>query len=227
MEPTLTIAGLQARHTSGLVTLPDDGLIGGVVTASDRSGNFYRSFLIEDFTGAVEVMAGLYDLHALYPEGRVVYVSLQGLTLGVRDGVFQLGLDDGYRAGYLSHPALLDAHLFRGGWNTEFRPAIVSVSQLTDAWIGRLVTVYGLTLNGAGTTTWATPAADSFTGYPLEKDVRATDPQGRRIDIYTSGYADFAGDTIPTGPVAVTGIVLKEEKNYRLKMRERRDVERL
>ncbi len=227
MAPTLTIAQLQARHRSGLLALTEDEVIGGVVTASDGSGNFYRSFIVEDATGALEVMAGLYDLHALYPEGRVVYVSLKGLTLGVSDGVYQLGLDEGYRAGYLNHPALLDRHIFRGGWNTDFRPAIVSIPQLTDNWTGRLVTIYGLTLNGAGTATWATPEGDSFTGYPLEKDVRATDPQGNRVYIYTSGYADFAGEAIPPGPLAITGIVLKEDKNFRLKMREQRDVETL
>jgi hypothetical protein len=226
MTPTLTIAELQALHASGLAVLPQ-GTIGGTVTASDASGNFHRSFIVEDRTGAVEVMAGLYDLHALYPEGRRVYVSLKGLVLGSSGGVYQLGLDEGYRAGYLNHPALLDRHVLRGGWDAPFTPPLVTIPQLADERIGRLVTIRGLLLNGAGTASWATPAADSFTGYPLEKQVRATDLQGNRVYILTSGYADFAGETIPEGPMNVTGIVLKEGANYRLKMRDLRDVEAL
>jgi hypothetical protein len=226
MTPTLTIAELQAFHSSGLAALPE-GTIGGTVTASDASGNFHRSFIVEDRTGAVEVMAGLYDLHALHPEGRSVYVSLKGLVLGVSDGVYQLGLDEGYRAGYLNHPALLDRHVLRGPKGTPLQGAVVTIPQLSDERVGRLVTIRGLLLGGAGTTSWATLAVDSFTGYPLEKEVRATDLQGNRVYITTSGYADFSGETIPEGPVNITGIVLKEGANYRLKMRDLRDVETL
>ncbi len=42
-EPTLSIAQMQAMLGGESVTFTEDYLIGGVVTASDASGNFYRN----------------------------------------------------------------------------------------------------------------------------------------------------------------------------------------
>ena len=222
-EPTLSIAGMQAMWEGEPITFTDDHLIGGVVTASDGSGNFYRTFVIEDNTGAVEVMAGGYDLHTLYPIGRVVYIGLQGLTLAhTEGGLYQLGFkavpSSGYAVDYIGHPALLDRYVSRAGMNYEFRIADLSIPQLTDELIGRLVTVHGLTLRNGGETTWATVEGR------YAKDIRATDPEGNWLYIYTSGYAEFAGKTIPSGRVSISGILMKTGSRYRLKMRDLRDV---
>ncbi len=42
----------------GVRLVGDDFVIGGHVTADDKSDNFYRSFVIQDATGAIEVRAG-------------------------------------------------------------------------------------------------------------------------------------------------------------------------
>jgi hypothetical protein len=222
-EPTLRIAGMQAMLTDESITFTEDYLIGGVVTASDESGNFYRSFIVDDLTGAVEVMAGLYDLHTLYPIGRVVYINLKGLMLAhTEGGLYQLGLppagSSGYAVDYISHSALLDRYVTRAGMNYEFPIADLSIPQLTDAMIGRLVTIHGLSLRNGGETTWATVEGR----YP--KDIRATDVEGNWLYIYTSGYADFAGEVIPSGTVSISGILMKNGNRYRLKMRGLRDV---
>jgi len=226
-KPTMTLAALHALYADGPTALAE-GCVVGTVTASDGSGNFHRSFIVEDATGAVEILAGLYDLAALYPEGRQVSVALEGLTLDRgEEGIYQLGLDGGYRANWLGHPYLLDRHVARGPREGTPRPQVLTIDGLTAAHAGRLVTVRGLTLAGGGTASWATAAAESYTGYPLEKNVRATDLRGRRIYIRTSGYADFAGQTIPAGPVDVTGILLRVEDNFYLKLRKASDVEEL
>jgi hypothetical protein len=224
-SPTLTIAQMQAMLDGETVTFTGDHLLGGVVTASDASGNFYRTLVVDDLTGAVEVMAGGYDLHTLYPIGRVVYIRLRGLTLARREGgMYQIGYkavpSSGYTVDYIGHTALLERHIDRAGMNYQFLYAECAVPQLNDHLLGRLVTVYGLTLRGGGETTWA----DAEGGYP--KDIRATDPAGNWLYINTSAYADFAADTIPTGPVNISGILLKNESGtrYRIKMRDLRDV---
>lgn len=223
-QPTLTIAEMLAlTDGDNALTFTDEHLIGGVVTASDESGNFYRTFILDDLTGAVEVMAGGYDLHTLYPIGRVVYISLRGLTLAKSNsGVYQLGFkalpSSGYTVDYIGHSALLDRYVSRVGMNYGFRYAESTIPELNDHLLGRLVTVYGLTLREGGETTWATVDGR----YP--KDIRATDPEGNWLYIYTSGYADFAGKTTPQGTVAISGILMKNGNRYRIKMRDLRDV---
>ena len=222
-EPTLTIAQMQSMCDGESFTFTVDYLIGGVVTASDESGNFYRTFIIDDLTGAVEVMAGLYDLHTLYPIGRVVYINLKGLTLARNpSGLCQLGFQavpsSGYTVDYIGHSALLDRYVVRAGMNYGFLYADRTIPELTDDLLGRLVSIHGLTLRGGGETTWATVEGR----YP--KDIRATDPEGNWLYIYTSGYADFADETIPAGMVGISGILMKNGNRYRIKMRDLRDV---
>lgn len=229
LKPNITIAELRHFYeTGGVTTFARDYLIGGVVTASDRSGNFYRSFILEDYTGAVEVKAGTYDLHTLFPLGRVVYIRLQGVSYGNEHGMYQLGLkgraSSGYEIDFWGHQELIDRYVVRSGMNFEFQPADIGIEQLNDEMIGRLVTLYGVTLEGGGETTWAVPAQDSWSGLPEEKEILATDMKGASVRIYTSGYADFAGETVPAGMVSLSGIVMKKGNQYRIKMRELEDV---
>lgn len=222
-EPTLTIARMQAMLDGESVKFTEDYRIGGVVTASDESGNFYRTFVVDDLTGGVEVMAGLYDLHTLYPIGRVVYVNLKGLTLArSTTGTYQLGFKavptSGYTVDYIGHSALLDKYVSRAGMNYEFPFTEVTIPELNDQLLGRLVTVYGLTLRNGGETTWATLEGR------YAKDIRATDPEGNWLYIYTSGYADFAGETIPADISSFSGVLMKNGNRYRIKMRDLRDV---
>lgn len=89
---------------------------------------------------------------------------------------------------------------------------------------GVLIRVNDLTLTGGGVETWACTAELSYNGMPLAKDVTATDPAGRTILVYTSGYADFAGKRLPAGRIDATGILLKTGTRYRLKINDLTDV---
>lgn len=228
-ESNVTMAELRVLYERvGVTTFSRDYVLDGVVTASDKSGNFYRTFIVEDVTGAVEVKAGLYDLHTLYPIGRKVSVRLKGLTLGRYNGMYQVGLkgaaSSGYEVDFLGHKALVDRYVVRQGMDDVFRPKIVGVEQITDELVGSVVALYGLTLEGGGEITWATPAEESYNGKPADRDVKAVDINGREIFIYTSAYADFAWEVVPAGYVSVTGIVMKNGNKYRLKIRDLRDV---
>ena len=69
--PTMSIATLRSLYKGDPVSVTGKRsvVVSGNVTTSDREGNFFRSFFIEDETGAVEIRAGLYDLHAVYRLG--------------------------------------------------------------------------------------------------------------------------------------------------------------
>ncbi len=227
-EPTLTIAQMQAMARGGNpLTFSEEQLIGGVVTASDGAGNFHRSFIIEDYTSAVEVLAGSYDLHTLYPVGRVVYVQLKGLTLARNElGIWQLGYpgaSEQYAVEYIGGPSgLADRHITRAGMNYEFRIPDLTIGGLNAALSGRLVTVHGLSMGLGGEATWGTPGAGR------ETDRRANEEPyyGRWIYLRTSDYADFAGETLPAGTISVTGILMREQGGYSyiLKIRDLNDV---
>ena len=63
-----------------------DSTIYGVVTADDRSGNFYHQIVIQDSTGGIVLGLQATYLYTNYPIGRKVYVSLKGLSIADYDG---------------------------------------------------------------------------------------------------------------------------------------------
>ena len=60
---TETIAALRALYAGETFPVTGDITVEGTVTSSDRARNFYRSLCIEDGNAAIEVMAGIDQLH--------------------------------------------------------------------------------------------------------------------------------------------------------------------
>src|SRR5690349_9147375 len=55
-----TIADLKTRHevNGGYDLITEDLVIGGVVTIDDRTGNYYKTIVIQDSTGGIELKFG-------------------------------------------------------------------------------------------------------------------------------------------------------------------------
>ena len=94
--------------------------------------------------------------------------------------------------------------------------------------IGCLVRIARLCLDTPSDTTWAVPAAVSADGTPRSALLKFR-CGADSVYVYTSGYASFAGERVPHGPVSVTGILLPGKvggrRVYELKMRDLNDVQ--
>ena len=164
-----SIADLVSGYTIGQPKVLTNTVIKGVVTTTDRPGNFYKSFYIQDETGGIEIKVGKNGLYNDYLLGQTVYVDCEDLTLGMYGyksgnyggmGMAQLGFSDpsgSYETSYMEIPLLIDAHVLRGN-SSELHPVtpavITSASQLpnpktatqaTSKLIGSMVTLKGLT----------------------------------------------------------------------------------
>ena len=164
-----SIADLVSGYTIGQPKVLTNTVIKGVVTTTDRPGNFYKSFYIQDETGGIDIKVGKNGLYNDYLLGQTVYVDCEDLTLGMYGyksgnyggmGMAQLGFSDpsgSYETSYMEIPLLIDAHVLRGN-PSELHPVtpavITSASQLpdpktatqaTNKLIGSMVTLKGLT----------------------------------------------------------------------------------
>ncbi len=181
--------------------------IGGYVTTDDRSGNFYKTFCIEDGTAGIEIMAGLYDLHRIYPIGYYITLNLSGCTLCKDYETLQVGLSSteqsSYPTEYFSSRILLDKHITRYDITRQIAPKPVTINNLKLDMCGTLVSIAGLKLSTqqhAGG--WDVNENGSWRGYNF-----FTDKAGETIAVYTSEYADFADKSIPTQEVVINGIL--------------------
>lgn len=200
--PNAEIADLRACYYGETVTIGEPIVIRGRVTSDDTAGNFYRTLLIQDRTGGVEIMAGLSDLHTSYPPGYAVTVIARGTRhrRAVRGFASRSASPRGRSAARLYRgfgPARPPSGTRRRPQPVE--PLVLSLADLTQSRCGMLVEIRGLTLQ-------PDPEADGapqrWSGYRL-----FTDEEGTEIRTYTSDYARHAREAVPTGRIALRGIL--------------------
>lgn len=218
------IADLHARYYGQTVPIREPIVVRGRVTSDDRAGNFYRTLVIQDRTGGIEIMAGPSDLHTSYPIGYSITVIAQGLALGERYGVLRIGLPP--LAGdllpdYIGPQALLDRHVIRGDGPQPVFPLPIRLSELSEKHCGMLVEIPGLTLQPDAELPDGAPQC--WAGYRL-----FTDDAGNELRTYTSDYARHAQISVPEGRVTLRGILQYGPAGstaacYQLKMRDADD----
>ena len=223
----IAIADLCQMVGERCVDIQEAIVIGGYVTSNDRASNFYKTFTIEDATGGVEIMAGLYDLHNIYPEGYYVTVKLQGLTLCKHYGLMQVGRKaesySSYPTEYFSSRILLDKYVSRYDVRGQITPQPYTIKELQQSNCGRLVCVGGLrNVNHKYLELYGINSDGCWSGYNI-----FSDENGDLIAVYTSEYANYADNKVPNTTVTLTGILqygkIGSEELFMIKMRDDND----
>lgn len=204
--------------------VPYDWVIEGQVTSTDITGNFYRSFYIQDASGAIEVREGTASgLYLKYKIGQQILVKAQHLTLGAYGGMISLGYRSGdarYENTWLDAPLLINRSVFKGQiYQPLAATPITTGSQITDDLMGMWVKLVGVTYQGgdSGLKTWGqTATADTPAGNGQQN---FTFGDGVKIVVRTGGYATFAGHTVPfaVGQKAdISGILTRYNDTFQL-----------
>lgn len=208
-------------------TIAQELIIGGFVTSEDKAGNFYRTFTIEDNTGGVEVMAGVYDLHNLFPMGYYVVVRLQGCHAAQHLGVLQIGRTpksySNYPTDYFHSRQELDKHVACYDVTRPTAASQQSIASLNEDMCGRLISISDLSLcSSLHSDGWQVNTEGRWQGYNFFSDT-----QGAQIAVHTSEYASYCDHEIPTDRVSITGILQRGtadgEEYYMIKMRDESD----
>lgn len=193
----IEIGGLRRLCESGYCNISSDMVCVGRITSSDREGNFYRSMVVEDVTGAVEVRLGTYNIASQYPVGTIVALRLKGTAIMVEDGVVQVGLppqsfDNEPRE--FEAQEIIDRHIVRDTSREEVEPMLSAIQSIDVTHCGRFVRVEGVQ---------HTPFVDS------EEDeyYRFTDIVGNQIFVEISEHSDFATLDLPSVATSIQGIL--------------------
>ena len=209
----MTIAELKSRYQGvGIFqTITEDKTITGIVTADDRSGNFFKQVVIQDETGAIPVLLDGNNVYTSYPVGRRVFVKLNGMMLGDYGGTVQLGLDS-FRsdAGYLNvgriPMAQFDQFIIKGSYGNTVTPVVITPADLSTNITNRLQSMlvqfdHFQFADGDTSKTYADPekkiSAVNFTMKNCEK---------KTMVLRNSSYAGFAALKVPGGNGSIVGI---------------------
>lgn len=195
-QPTHYIESLAELCDQGVRYIDQDVVVQGSVTTNDSCGNFYRSVMVEDPTGAIELRLGLYDIYTLFREGELVNVKLRGLGISRSEGMLQVGMASDSVVGYIDSAPMVIRHVIRKGSQYPILAPVIEIKDIKPKEIGRILTLKGGHFTQGGERTWSGERT-----YSAQKGVS--------IIVYTSPYATFAADTLPVGEVSLRGVVMQ------------------
>ena len=204
VEPSIqantTIKQLKAMHTMGNIErITDEIIVGGVVVADDKSGNFYKSIAIQDATGGITVRLDGSNLFNSYPVGRKVFIRMKGLYLGDYNKLYQIGggIDDTDPSRPELAPlasSLFDTYIVKGSTGNAVTPKVVTVDQLHDSLQSMLIQLNSMEFIPADTSKTYADASGKVT-----RNLYVKACSGNNLILRTSGYSTIAGVNVPNG----------------------------
>lgn len=226
--PTLaangTIAELKSKHTIGNTpsVINDDLVVAGIVVGDDRSGNIFKNIMVQDATAGIAIRLNSTGLYNDFPVGSKVAVRCQGLYIGDYNGLYQLsGSPDSE-----IEEVLIPEHVIRIADDNSLviQPRVVTIDELsnntlTDQLLNTLIQLEDVQFIGADT---SVTYADAVNKFSVNRTLQ--DCNGKTIIVRSSGYADFATATTPSGKGTVTALLSIFGNTRQLTLRDLNDV---
>lgn len=177
-----------------------------VVTADETSGNLYKNVYVTDRTSGLNVR--LVAAGGLY-EGDSIRINLNGTILSEYNGMLQLDSVD------------VDKNIVKLATNVQVAPKDVTIDQVIadpglQSMLIRLSSVEFSNTDVGGT--FANAATQS------SKNITILDCAQNSVLMRTSGYANFAGSTIPSGNGTIVAIVGQYNTDKQLYLRRVADI---
>ena len=213
----VTVAEAKSYFVPGEVTeITTDVYVKGYVSSSDRTGNFYKEFFIQDSpsnpTAAIKVVLNQVDSYNQFNFGREVYINLNGLVIGeVRGGDDVIAIGG---TGNIDNEVeqitgnRVPAKIFRSQVTETMEPLVVTFSQINDSHIGMYVMVENAqfpdSLEGEF-------YVDPFDDFDTSRTIQSCEGFGySSFPLETSSFADFAQIPLPTnGGGTIAGVITK------------------
>ena len=177
-----------------------------VVTADEVSGNLYKNVYVTDGNSALNVR--LVASGGLY-EGDSIRINLNGTILSEYNGMLQLDSVD------------VDNNVVKQATNVTLNPIDATIDDVlaNPSLVGHLVRLSDVEFLN---TDLGTTYADAVNQFSANKTL--VNCAGSQVLVRTSGFASFAGETIPGGNGEVLAIVGQYNADKQLYLRRTSDV---
>lgn len=188
--------------------------ISGFVISSDEGGNFFEEIVIQDAlenpTIGIKVLIDLNPLFTRYEIGRRIFVKLDGLTIGIDNGVFAIGTQDGNGVGQIP-PSFEEEFIQRSTEVGQLVPLPIDLDNLTDGMTNLYVTIPDAQFSRfevliPNPLTFASEPQDEFDGERTLESCNNTST----IIFSTSTFADFKSLELPSGRGSIQGVLTRD-----------------
>ena len=225
----VSIAYLKSQYPGVPKKIRSEICIEGRIVANDRWGNFYKTIVVQDETGAIEIKLDAENLFlAGYSYGEMVRINCNGLALGAYGDNIQLGTvsdDTAYETGYVAMNRIAMTVQVVDGMAEEPVPIPLTLVHLNnpqfdiERYLNCLVVLSDVQfVDYGGVVPWAE-------GESGATDRQLTDIHGNTLVVRTSALASFADDPLPAGSGSIKGILGWFNGTPQLKVYDPREVD--
>lgn len=187
--------------------------VSGYVISNDEGGNFFEELLLQDKsenpTIGIKVLIDVNPLYTRYEMGRKIYVKLDGLSIGITNGVLTIGALDGNEVDKIPAP-LEEEFISRSSEQATLVPLPITFQGLEDSMTNLYVSLTDVQFQRNqvlidNPLTFAAEPLDQFDGERILEDCS----NGSSIVFSTSTFADFKGLELPAQRGSMTAILTK------------------
>lgn len=224
---SISVGELKDQFVYGQATkIVSDITVKGYVTSSDKTGNFYKEFYLQDDptnpTTGIKIVLNQVDSYNQFNIGREVHIRLKDLYIGETrsgDDIIAIGgkmNDEGDEIEELTSNQI-PLHIFRTETTHTLAPVVLSFSQINDSHIGLFVTVenaqFPTSLEGES---YVDPQDD----FDTQRNLESCEGFGYiNFRLETSSFADFKNVILPTSlGGTISGLITKDYNGSNLVM---------
>lgn len=208
------IQGIIEQNDGENFTMDDNIYVEGYVVSSDEGGNFFEELIIQDKpenpTAGIRISVNVNPLFTKYNFGRKIYVKMQGLTVGITNGVYAIGTTDGDRVGQIQD-SQAETVLLRTSETLEIVPLQVSISDFSNQLENLYIQLNNVQFPRSSVLvdqplTFAAQPTDEFDGERVLESCES----GSTTIVSTSTFADFKTLTLPLQAGSISGILSRD-----------------
>jgi len=231
---TINSPKVLGKHTNGT---PPDSLesvnskylryIRAVVVSSDEGGNYFKSMVIQDATGGVELELDMPGLYNAYPVGQKIVLVCNGLVIGDYNNLPQIGwIYNGTQVGRIN-ALFIDKYIIKDGLpSLKNLPKILTNNDIDFSGhndINKLVRLEGVTFQEEAI---GKPFAFNDLPGPTNWKINVPLANGtmKEVMVRTSNYAKFRSMIIENKEYSLTGILTIYRSTYQLMIRTKEDI---
>jgi len=219
-----SIEKLKSYYVAGkFVDISDDIKIIGIVIADDKSGNFYKSIILQDSTGGIIIKLDRIGLFASYPIGSKVGIQCKGLTISDYGGLIQIGkgttASNGKQQLAFIPDLEISKYIYPGPRNQTVTPKKIGINTVRSQDLSTLIQLDDVEFDRADVNkTLATVGGSSFL------DLNISDCNNSKILLHTSDFADFASYITPAKHGSIVAVLGKFNTSIQLYLRDTSEI---
>ena len=223
-DSLVSIKALRKLHAMGnFEPITKSMALEATIVANDEHDNLYKSISIQDSSGGILLNLDGSSLYQTYPVGTTIRVRLQNLFLTDYRRMLQIVASIDTSSGQLlttGIPVPLFSKFIKVvKENTNVVPMVVSFKNLADSLQGRLIKISNVEFSAADTNS---TFADKKNKIGASRSLKFC--TGGTIYLRTSGYADFAGISLPKNNGDIVGIYSVYNYEKQLLLRDTSDI---